>query len=396
MTPLARRLLSLFALLGLAASGAATYVHYNLIRNPDYSSFCDITATISCKEAYLSRYGSVAGVPVAVGGLVFFAGVLLLLWASRGNSAVSDSAPAYLFAASTLALAVVLYLAYASFFILKEVCPLCVTTYVAVVGVFIISGGASSVPMTTLPRRAWRDIRVLVTTPLALVIALLFVAGTAWGITTFPSPTERPVIQQAAPLTTDQQTEFTRWWDVQPKITNFPFDNGGAKVLIVEFADFQCAHCRQMYFAYKPVLDKYLAAHPKEISFIFKTWPISSTCNASVPSVNFAASCDASSAYLMAKPKGTAEKLKDWFFMHQAELSPATVRRAAADIAGVGDFDAQYPKVIQEVKADAAIGTVLGVNSTPSFFVNGKRVPGGGVPPQYLEQLIELELSRAK
>ena len=65
--------------------------------------------------------------------------------------------------------------------------------------------------------------------------------------------------------------------------------------------------------------------------------------------------------------------------MHQEELSPATVRRAAADIGKITDFDAQYAKVIEQVKADAAMGTALGVNSTPAFFVNGKRIPGGGL-----------------
>src|SRR5438045_5326138 len=112
MTDLSRKLLLAFALLGLGASSAASYVHYNLIKNPDYSSFCDINATVSCKAAYLSRYGSVAGVPVAVGGLLFFTWVLMLLWGSRGKSRIQDSAPAYIFAGSTLALAVVLYLAY--------------------------------------------------------------------------------------------------------------------------------------------------------------------------------------------------------------------------------------------------------------------------------------------
>src|SRR5215212_5039828 len=151
MAPLARKLLIVFALLGLGASSAAAYVHYQLIHHPDYSSFCDINATVSCKAAYLSRYGSVGGVPVAVGGLAFFGWVLLMLWGSGGKSRIRDSAPAYIFAGSTLALAVVLYLAYASFFVLKEVCPLCVATYVAVIGVFVISGGASSVPMSSLP-----------------------------------------------------------------------------------------------------------------------------------------------------------------------------------------------------------------------------------------------------
>src|ERR1043165_3560303 len=195
MTSLARKLLGGFAWLGLAASGAATYAHYNLIQNPDYSSFCALTETVSCKAAYLSRYGSIGGVPVAVGGLIFFAWVLLMLWGSRGKSSIKDSAPAYIFAGSTLGLAFVLYLAYASFFILKEVCPLCVATYVAVIGVFIISGGASSVPMSSLPKRILTDMRVLVATPLALVMALLFVAGTAWGVTVFPrGEGDKPVV----------------------------------------------------------------------------------------------------------------------------------------------------------------------------------------------------------
>ena len=72
MTAASRKWLVAFALLGLAASTASTYVHYNLIRNPDYRSFCDITSTVSCTQAYLSRYGSIGGVPVAVGGVLFF------------------------------------------------------------------------------------------------------------------------------------------------------------------------------------------------------------------------------------------------------------------------------------------------------------------------------------
>jgi uncharacterized membrane protein len=328
MSPLARKLLIVFALLGLGASGAATYVHYNLIQNPDYSSFCDLNATVSCKAAYLSRYGSIAGVPVAVGGIVFFGWVLLMLWGGTGKSRIRDSAPAYIFAGSTLALAAVLYLAYASFFVLKEVCPLCVTTYIAVIGVFIISGGASSVPMSSLPKRMLTDMRVLVATPMALVIALLFVAGTAWGVSAFPGEGGRADAAAAAaaavpspPLQADQQAELEKWWALQPVSPNFPFANEGAKVLIVEFADFQCPHCKQMYLAYKPILDRYLSQRPNDVKFIFKTWPISSKCNPSVPGVSFQATCEASAAYQMAQKNGTGDKIKDWFFVHQEKRS---------------------------------------------------------------------------
>jgi uncharacterized membrane protein len=390
MSALARKLLVAFGVLGLVASGAATWVHYHLIVNPDYASFCDINATVSCKQAYLSRYGSVAGVPVAVGGLVFFALVLLLAWGSRGRSRIADSAPAYIFSLSTLALAVVLYLAYASFFVLKEVCPLCVATYVAVAGVFIISGGASSVPLSSLPKRVVRDLGALVAAPVALVIALLFVAGAASAVAFFPSPQERPAVKME-PLAQDQRTELERWWDLQPKV-EMPYSNDGAKVLLVKFNDYQCPPCRATYFAYEPVIEKY-KDRPKDFRYELKHYPLDPSCNGSVASLVHPAACDAAAAAVMAVPKGTFDKLTDWFFMHQDQLSPATVRTAAREVGGITDFDAEYPRAIQEVKTEAATGAALGVNSTPTFFLNGRKV--GGLPPAAMDALIELEIKRA-
>jgi protein-disulfide isomerase len=215
-----------------------------------------------------------------------------------------------------------------------------------------------------------------------LIIALLFLAAGA---------------SQAQPpaLTDAQRAEFARWWDAQPKSAAFPYDNEGAKVLIVEFADFQCEHCRAMYIALKPILEPY-ARRPADVKFLYKQFPLNPSCNASVKTMLHVAACDAAAAYVMARPKGTADALKDWMFMHQTELSPATVRRAATDVGRISDFDGGYARAIQEVKTDASIGAALDVNSTPSFFVNGRRVPAGGVPAPYFQALIDLELKRAK
>src|SRR3954465_12979593 len=108
--------LILFALLGLGASLTAPYVHYNLLVDRSYTSFCDVNATVSCTQAYLSPYGSFLGVPVALGGVFFFALILLLAGVGgRAASTVRDSVPGYVFALSTLALAAVLYLGWASY-----------------------------------------------------------------------------------------------------------------------------------------------------------------------------------------------------------------------------------------------------------------------------------------
>src|SRR4051794_7285026 len=165
MSSKSRTLLVAFALLGLAAATASSYVHYKLVTEQHYASFCDVSSTVSCTEAYLSRYGSFLGVPVALLGVIFFATILVLAaMVGRPTSASRENAPAYIFALSTVGLAFALYLGWSSYFVLKVFCILCAITYVAVIAIFIISGGATTFPMTTLPGRASRDIRTLVST----------------------------------------------------------------------------------------------------------------------------------------------------------------------------------------------------------------------------------------
>src|SRR5438132_7152036 len=175
------------AVVGLAASIAASYTHYHLLFDPTYRSFCDVSATISCTQVYASRFSTFRGLPVAVfGALAFVAAALLSIAGLVARPQMRESVPGYLFVLSTLSLAVVLYLGYASFVLLKAVCLLCLTTYAAVVGLFLISGAATSFPMTTLPRRASRDVRVFAASPLALTVAVLFFAGAATTLAFFP------------------------------------------------------------------------------------------------------------------------------------------------------------------------------------------------------------------
>ena len=63
-----------------------------------------------------------------------------------------------LFAGSlAIGLAAVLYLGYASFFVLERMCLLCVTMYVSVIGTFVASGAGSAGSLGTIPARMGRD-----------------------------------------------------------------------------------------------------------------------------------------------------------------------------------------------------------------------------------------------
>src|SRR5882672_4694052 len=145
MTKYARPLIVALALLALGASVAALYVHYRVIKDPTYSSFCDINESVSCEAVLESPYATVRGIPVAAGGVIWSA--LVLLIAARGMRRADPDASiaaGYIFVLATVGLSAVLYLGYASFFIIGKVCPLCLTMYVAVIGVFIVSGGAAA------------------------------------------------------------------------------------------------------------------------------------------------------------------------------------------------------------------------------------------------------------
>jgi uncharacterized membrane protein/protein-disulfide isomerase len=392
---LRQKLLLAFATLGLVASGMSSYVHYRLLTDPSYTSFCDVSSTMNCTQAYLSRYGSVFGVPVALAGVLYFTLILLLTAVDlRGKSTTRESATGYIFLLSIVGLAMVMYLGWASYFQLHTVCLFCATTYVAVVAIFIMSAGALRIPLTTLPLRAIGDARLLGQSPFALVVTLLLLGSVGAAIGWFPRESTAAAEEQAIPpLTDEQRAALEKWWAVQKKV-DLPIPADGAKVLIVKFSDYMCPACRQTYEWYKPVLGKYLAGG--QVRYVVKHYPLEAECNPSAPN-NHYASCEAAAAVIMARSTGSAQKLEQWIFSNQLTLTPEVVKRAAKDIGGIQDFDAQYPRALQEVKTDASLGAMLKIGHTPTFYINGREITGNTLtPPQYFDYLIELALRDAK
>jgi uncharacterized membrane protein/protein-disulfide isomerase len=389
----------LCSLIGLGASAAAAYTHYHLLYDPAYRSFCDVNETISCTQVYLSRFSTVRGIPVALfGAMAFAAAGLLSVSALTARPAVRENVPGYLFVLSTLSLAVILYLGYASFVLLKAVCLLCLTTYAAVIGLFLVSGAATSFPMTTLPRRASRDVRVFAGSPLAIVVAILFFAGAATALAWFPregtvAPGE-PASASVAPVPTqDQRSEFERWYASQPRVP-LVVPPDGAKVLVVKFNDFQCPACGQSYLAYKPIFAKYEAEHPGQVKVVLKDYPLNRDCNDALAQSIHSAACEAAVAVRLAGSHNKTEAMEEWLYTHQPEMTPPSVRQAARDVGQITDFDAKYQSTLSLVKGDVALGRQLGIKSTPTFFINGVKVEGA-LPPQYFDQAIAYELQHA-
>lgn len=393
----ARALMIVFAAGGLAGSAASSWVHHQLLTQPGYVSPCDINATVSCAEAYLSPYGSLFGVPVAILGAIWFALVLaLLLTAPRGTPAFRENVGAYVFVLSTVALAVILYLAYAAFFILDALCLLCVATYMAVIGLFIVSRAARSVPMKRLPSRVTRDLRALGSSPLAIAIALVFLAGAGSLVLQFPREAQ-PAASAATGSRSQQagqaEPDFETLWKSAPREDiGVPAD--GAKVLIVKFNDYQCPGCAEAHRLYSGIIKNMQAKYPGQIKSVTVDYPLEPECNYNVQRDIHPGACDAAAAVRMARPLGKADEMESWLYNNQGAMTPQSVRAAAQRIADIIDFNARYAAVLEDIKRDVAIGGANKVQSTPTYFINGVRIAGQLIPAAWFQQAIELELQR--
>jgi protein-disulfide isomerase/uncharacterized membrane protein len=397
-------LLLVCTLLGFAAASAATWVHAGLVRHPDLSSVCDVSATVNCTEAYSSSYGKLGGVPVAVLGVLFFGGLLVLQLSSRVLGVPEPGhVGAYAFLLSLPGVAFAAYLAVASWFVLGVVCLLCVAIDVATLGVCVIGALMTRFPFASLPGRLAGDLKSLRARPAAAVLGGAFVAAAIALLALFPRAAAEPVFAAegetpefvAPPPAEEALPQASQVSDYMNTATRrmIPVDAAGAVVVVVKFNDYQCPPCGSTFQAYKPLKAKWDKEAPGKVRFVTKDFPLEPECNAAIPQGPHPIACEAAAAVRMARKNGKAEALEDWLFANQATLTPDGLKKAVRDIGGVADFDAQYPKVLGDVRTDTSLGGFLGVRSTPTFFVNGIQMPDNRVP--IMDLAIEHELRRA-
>jgi protein-disulfide isomerase len=137
------------------------------------------------------------------------------------------------------------------------------------------------------------------------------------------------------------------------------------KVTLVEFGDFQCPACG----SYHPVVKQVEEAFPDNLTFVFRNFPLSQHKNA-LPSA-YAAEA--------AGKQGKYWEMYDKLYSNQSEWSSeSNPEKIFEDYAkGIGldinkfKTDSSSKEVKDKVQADYQDGITIGVNSTPSFYLQG-------------------------
>ena len=181
---------------------------------------------------------------------------------------------------------------------------------------------------------------------------------------------------------------FQAYRDILQAGATGPSQGGASKALeIVEFSDFECPHCKEA----QPTIAKLLADYPSA-HFVFQDFPLTQIHNEA-----FKASTH---GYCVAKAGGNEAffKFSDALFENQAGLTAATADATLKDAETKAGQDpvkiaacAATPAAKDAINASLALGAKVGVNSTPTIFINGRGLPAVGIPYPMLQKIVEFQ-----
>jgi protein-disulfide isomerase len=160
-------------------------------------------------------------------------------------------------------------------------------------------------------------------------------------------------------------------------------------VTVVEFSDFECPVCRSLHDAVRQLLPNY-----PQVRLVFKDFPLEQL-HPWARTAALAGRC----AYQQ-DPKAFW-KMYDLIYDGQDVISAENAWGKMTDFARQSGIDADLfkacmasPEAGAAVDASRANGVQLEVGSTPTIFVNGRRIIGAD--PRILEQYIKYELEQRK
>lgn len=159
--------------------------------------------------------------------------------------------------------------------------------------------------------------------------------------------------------------------DKNGNIGDHVFGNKDSKVILVEYGDYQCPGCGSAYPVIKEVAEKY----KEQIGFIFRNFPLTT--------IHPNALAAASTAEFAGK-NGKFWEMHDQLFSTQNSWKDLSGTDRTDYFVGLGTglglqaealrSGLSSPDIQKKIAFDQALGTKLGVTSTPSFFIGDENI----------------------
>jgi protein-disulfide isomerase/uncharacterized membrane protein len=352
--------------------------HHNDYRaNGHTEAFCNISSDVSCDAVAASKYSEIAGVPLGVLGAGYFLAMLILsATVARGHKTRSDHEPAW-FVLVGFGIVSSLVLGWISIGVIGKLCVVCLATYACTLA-------QAAIAFLLLKDGDQRDFSFKKTTN-GLVTSILTVALSIVAFNFLKPASELPPeLQDVAGKHDNLRPPGSQIPAKEIPVNRTQYSGAGedyrlgrddAKVTLVEFADYQCPACADA----KTVIDELHKVMGDRVLIVFKNYPLSNQCNRQMQSNMHQYSCDIARLARCAGQSG-----KFWEFHRKAfdDQKNASLEQAKIWGKGVGMSDSQMDaclksdEILAKIQDDVDLGDRVGVDGTPTIFINGQKYTG--------------------
>jgi protein-disulfide isomerase len=222
----------------------------------------------------------------------------------------------------------------------------------------------------------------------SLLVVLAFAVGLltgymAWGRGTTSAVAQQPAAQGGPLAEVPVATQPAQYKRYDIPIDGYPsFGPDNAPITIVEFSDFQCPYCRRFHQdTYKALLD----AYPNKIRFVYRNLPLVSLHPEAFPAAVASRCANEQNAFWPYYEK----------IFSGEDMGQAVYIKYATDLGlDVTAFQSCLASDRNNafIQADSDFAVSMGVQSTPTFFINGLAVIGAQ-PLEVFKQVIDKELA---
>ena len=380
------RLFFVVALAGVGFALAASYIHFRLDSSTgEYVSFCNINEQVNCDTVLSSRFSEILDVPVAWLGTAAHTVLALLALAALGASGAARRQRLQLLVLGAVGGAIFsAYMAFVSFAVLGTACLMCMGLYATAgvelaIALAVVARARTSGASGLFSGRGLLFASALIFFVVAAAGRLLWGAGEATGDLSSASLDELR----------DRDPKFFDWYLAQP-LSDSQKDATAGKVVIVEFSDFQCGYCKRNHY----LVGELQARQPNTVAVIHRNFPLDPTCNEAVEHAMHPQACRAAEAAECAGAQGRYEEMAKELFDNQERLFesnfPRLAERAGVDATAFTacmDSRQTLPKIV----SDSREGKRLEITSTPTLFINGRRIRGTFDAPEKYDLAIAIE-----
>ena len=364
-------LLLALALIGGIFSFLLIQVDINLLKGVENTT-CNFSEAISCDAVAASAFSHLGGVPVSVIGFFFYLFVLAYLFFQKEEATLSLTL-AWLF---VLASAASLFLFGISWFVIKSFCPWCFVTYLVNWGGLLLL--RKDIKWSFKPIFRTAHLKTLL---LPLVLGVILSAGL---YTLMKGDAGKK------PDLSGELIEAYKNGKVHELNTMFAPYIGATdpKIEIVSYSSFFCGHCINLTRTLENLLED--PKYKQTVRFYYKPFNHAAACTADA---------DVCWVHLLAFEM-TRQGLF-WEFDRQWSQDPAQpTKDKAFAIAGDLNREPLNPAQVKQNNIEYLLqvgeeGTALGVNGTPTWFINGRQVVGSR-PYQDIKILFDYILEQDK